>query len=60
MLNSGTVYGFGTLIPRGGQVQPISGPGDKAVWKKAQKNPKKNIASDIRKRTIPMRRPRHT
>ncbi len=41
-------------------MQPISGPGDRAVWKKAQKKPTKNMASDIRKRTIPIRRPRQT
>lgn len=41
-------------------MQPISGPGERAVWKNAQKKPKKNIASDIRKSTIPIRSPRHT
>lgn len=30
------------------------------MWKNAQKNPKKNIASDIRNSTIPIRSPRHT
>lgn len=60
VLNRGTVYGFGILIPIGGHMQPISGPGERAVWKKAQKNPKKNIASDIKNKTIPIRSPRHT
>jgi len=60
VLNRGTVYGLGILIPIGGHIQPISGPGDKAVWKNAQKNPTKNIASDIRNKTIPMRSPRQT
>ena len=31
VLNRGTVYGFGTLIPIGGHIQPISGPGERAV-----------------------------
>jgi len=60
VLKSGTVYGFGTLIPMGGHIHPISGPGLKAVWKNAQKKPEKNIASDSRNKTIPIRSPRHT
>lgn len=60
VLNRGTVYGLGILIPRGGHVHPISGPGERAVWKNAQKKPRKNIASDIKNKTIPIRSPRHT
>lgn len=60
MLKRGTVYGLGTLIPRGGHMQPISGPGESAVWKNAQKKPEKNIASERRNKTIPIRSPRHT
>lgn len=60
VLKRGTVYGLGILIPIGGHMQPISGPGESAVWKNAQKNPTKNIASDNRNKTIPIRRPRHT
>jgi len=31
VLNRGTVYGLGILIPIGGHIQPISGPGESAV-----------------------------
>ena len=44
-------------MPVGGQQQPISGVGASLLWKKAQKNPRKNITSDKIKRIIPQRRP---
>jgi hypothetical protein len=40
----------------GGQVQPISGVGAKALWKNAQKNEKKNKTSDKMNKIIPNRR----
>jgi len=60
VLKRGTVYGLGILIPIGGHIHPISGPGERAVWKNAQKKPTKNIASDSKNNTIPIRSPRHT
>lgn len=56
----GTANGFKGSIPRGGQVHPVSGVGARALWKKAQKKARKNIASDMIKRIIPTRRPRAT
>jgi hypothetical protein len=44
-------------IPVGGHVQPSSGTGDNLLWKKAQKNAKKNRTSDEINRAIPHRRP---
>ena len=35
-----------TAIPKGGQIQPIVTAGFNAIWKYAQKNPKKNITSE--------------
>lgn len=45
------------LIPAGGQAAPISTAGAKLLWKKAQKNDKKNRTSDVIKRIIPQRKP---
>lgn len=39
--------------PLGGHKQPILTAGDKLEWKKAQKNPKKNIISDTINNIIP-------
>ena len=41
------------LIPMGGQIAPIAIEGDKLPWKKAQKNGKNNIASEIKNNNIP-------
>jgi hypothetical protein len=41
------------LIPVGGQKSPISRLGESLLWKKAQKNEKKNNTSDVIKRIIP-------
>jgi hypothetical protein len=57
VLRSGTLNGFRGLIPVGGQAHPISGVGDKLLWKNAQKNAKKNSTSDVMNRIIPHRRP---
>ena len=53
MFNKGTEKGSIGLIPIGGHEQPISTAGASLEWKKAQKNPKKKIASDPIKRIIP-------
>jgi hypothetical protein len=45
------------VTPVGGQWHPISGTGARLLWKKAQKNPKKNMASEAINKTIPHRRP---
>lgn len=57
VLSNGTLNGFNGVIPVGGQAQPSSGAGDKLLWKKAQKNAKKNSTSDVMNRIIPHRRP---
>jgi len=49
-----------TLIPKGGQVAPISTFGDNLLWKKAQKNLTKKKTSEIIKRAIPHRKPNST
>jgi len=56
----GRAKGWIGSIPTGGQVHPISGVGLSALWKNAQKKPKKNIASEIRNSKNPSRRPRQT
>lgn len=56
----GTANGFRGSIPIGGHVQPVSGVGARALWKKAQKKARKNIASEAMKRIIPTRSPRAT
>lgn len=57
VFSSGTEKGFRGWIPVGGQLQPNSGVGAKLLWKKAQKNAKKNITSDVINRIIPHRKP---
>jgi len=46
VFNNGTPNGFKALIPFGGHITPISTEGDKLLWKKAQKNEKKNKISE--------------
>ena len=41
----------------GGQEHPNSGVGANLLWKNAQKNPKKNMTSEIINKIIPQRRP---
>jgi hypothetical protein len=53
VLSNGRPHGFKTLIPLGGQIQPIAIEGDKLAWKNAQKNAKKNITSETMKSIIP-------
>lgn len=57
VLRRGIENGLIGVIPAGGQVQPISGVGASLLWKKAQKNEKKNITSEIINNTIPHRSP---
>jgi hypothetical protein len=44
-------------MPVGGQQHPNSGVGARLLWKNAQKNAKKNRASDVINKIIPHRRP---
>lgn len=53
----GTLKGLKTSIPIGGQTLPNSMLGARLLWKKAQKNDKKNITSEIINSLIPHRRP---
>ena len=57
VLSRGTLNGLSGLIPVGGQQQPSSGVGDNLLWKKAQKNAKKNNTSEVINKIIPHRRP---
>jgi hypothetical protein len=57
VFKKGNPHGFNTSIPCGGQTAPICIDGIKLEWKKAQKNPKKNIISDVINKTIPLRKP---
>ena len=57
VLRRGTEKGLIGVIPVGGQVQPSSGVGAKLLWKKAQKNAKKNATSDVMNKIIPQRSP---
>jgi len=57
VFSSGTLNGFSGVIPVGGHVQPISGVGERLLWKNAQKNAKKKSTSEVIKRIIPQRRP---
>lgn len=60
VFNKGTSSGLKLLIPKGGQISPNSTAGAKLLWKKAQKNEKKNITSETIKRSIPYRSPSST
>lgn len=57
VLRRGTLYGFRGLIPVGGQEHPISGVGERLLWKNAQKKAKKNKTSEVMNRIMPQRRP---
>jgi hypothetical protein len=57
VFNKGTSIGSKTLIPFGGQIEPISITGARAAAKKAQKKAKKNITSETIKSIIPYRSP---
>ena len=56
----GTWKGLNAIIPAGGHWRPISIDGAKLLWKKAQKNEKKNKISDVINKIIPHRRPLDT
>jgi hypothetical protein len=49
----GMFRGLNSLIPKGGQIAPSSGLGEILLWKKAQKNEKKNNTSEVMKKIIP-------
>jgi hypothetical protein len=57
VFNNGTSIGSKTLIPFGGQIDPISITGANAAAKKAQKKAKKNITSETINNIIPYRKP---
>ena len=60
VFNKGTWNGLNTLIPKGGQIDPISTLGDKLLWKNAQKKLTKKKTSEIMNRAIPQRSPSST
>jgi hypothetical protein len=60
VLRRGTWAALNGIIPEGGHCIPISLDGANLLWKKAQKNEKKNSTSDVIKRIIPHRRPEIT
>jgi len=53
VLRRGTLNGLNGVMPAGGQKSPTSKLGDRLLWKKAQKNEKKNNTSDVINRIIP-------
>ena len=55
VLSRGTENGSMGVMPGGGHVHAIWGVGAKAEWKNPQKKAKKNIISDVIKRSIPRR-----
>lgn len=57
MFRRGTWIGLKAVTPDGGQRSPISMTGARLLWKKAQKNEKKNITSDTINKIIPIRSP---
>lgn len=57
VLSKGNSKGLTDSMPIGGQWVPISTLGDTALWKYAQKIPKKKRASDIIKRATPIFKP---
>ena len=60
VLTRGNSHGSMGCIPAGGQLQPSSTVGAKALSKKAQKIERKKKTSDTIKRIIPIMRPRWT
>lgn len=57
MFSKGNSKGLTEFIPRGGHLAPNSIVGDSALWKNAQKIPKKNNASDIINKATPILSP---
>ena len=60
MFIKGTFQGLNALTPKGGHEQPNSILGDNLLWKKAQKNERKNITSDVINNSMPHRKPAST
>lgn len=57
VFNKGKPQGSRGIIPFGGQTPPISIDGVNIPWKKAQKNEKKNIISEVINKHIPKQIP---
>ena len=57
VLSRGTWKGLKGVIPVGGHCSPISIDGARLLWKKAQKNEKKNNTSDVINKIMPHRSP---
>lgn len=57
MFKRGTEKGLIGVMPEGGQEQPSSGVGARLLWKKAQKNAKKNATSEVINKIMPHRSP---
>lgn len=53
VLRRGIWNGLKAWIPAGGHMVPSSTAGDSLLWKKAQKNEKKNKTSEVINRIIP-------
>lgn len=60
VLRRGTWNGLRGSMPVGGQWLPSSTVGARLLWKKAQKNAKKNRTSEVINRIIPHRKPTPT
>jgi hypothetical protein len=60
VFSKGTSIGSKTLIPLGGQIEPISITGASAAAKKAQKKAKKNIISETINSIMPYLKPNCT
>ena len=54
---NGIKKGLKGSTPNGGHINAWTNPGDKALWKKAQKNPKKNITSETINKEKPIFKP---
>jgi len=54
VFNRGTSNGSNTLIPTGGQIDPMLISGPNALWKNPQKNEKKKHTSDKMNKIIPI------
>ena len=57
VLRRGTWKGLKGVTPAGGHCNPISIEGARLLWKKAQKNEKKNKISEVINKIIPHRNP---
>jgi len=57
VFKSGIEKGLIAFTPTGGHMHPISTDGANELWKKAQKNAKKNNTSEVINNNIPHRRP---